>query len=545
MDRGDDDPATNIRDRGPTIPLRAWRFMRICILDDAYESSASPLRNYDLTCDPTPFLGGHDCETVPLVKQTAVEKVIELSRGGFDLFFNLCDGAWGDDRPGIEVVQALERLGLAFTGATSEFYEPSREAMKRVCAAWGIDTPGYVIATEPSAVERAADTLRFPLIVKHHSSYSSIDMTRASRVESVGALRERAAAMMAKHGGALIEEFVEGREFTVLVAEDPDDPLRPVTFTPIEVLFPAGESFKHFDLKWVDYHGMTERPVEDAVLEGRLRRVSADFFVGLRGASYGRCDLRMDAEGRLHMLEMNPNCGVYYPATDPGSADLALKHDPRGHQGFTDLVVHSALARHARRDAPWCARARGPGNYGLYATRRLEEREVVVRYEATPHVLVSRAHAETCWDERRLDWFRRYAWPLTDDVYVAWSEEPEDWRPINHSCDPNTWLEGLDLVARRAIPEGEELTVDYATFMGESMPPFECGCGTADCRGTVRGADHLQPFLEHYGTHVSDWVRRRREGTGGAPRGDGVASPRRATHTEDDPESSGDLAARG
>ena len=37
---------------------------------------------------------------------------------GFDVFINLCDGAWDEDRAGIEVAQTLERLGLVFTGAT-------------------------------------------------------------------------------------------------------------------------------------------------------------------------------------------------------------------------------------------------------------------------------------------------------------------------------------------------------------------------------------------------------------------------------------------
>ena len=49
------------------------------------------------------------------------------------MFLNLCDGAWDEARPGIEVVSALERLELAFTGAGTAFYEPSREVMKLVC----------------------------------------------------------------------------------------------------------------------------------------------------------------------------------------------------------------------------------------------------------------------------------------------------------------------------------------------------------------------------------------------------------------------------
>ena len=72
-----------------------------------------------------------------LTKETAVARLTELSREGYDVFFNLCAGAWDEDSPGIEVVQALERLNLPLTGATSAYYEPSREAMKRVCSALG------------------------------------------------------------------------------------------------------------------------------------------------------------------------------------------------------------------------------------------------------------------------------------------------------------------------------------------------------------------------------------------------------------------------
>ena len=60
-----------------------------------------------------------------------------LIEHGFDLYFNLCDGAADQSTPGIEVVQTLEAHGVAFTGATSVFYEPSREAMKAACRTRG------------------------------------------------------------------------------------------------------------------------------------------------------------------------------------------------------------------------------------------------------------------------------------------------------------------------------------------------------------------------------------------------------------------------
>ena len=121
-----------------------------------------------------------------------------------------------------------------------------------------------------------------------------------------------------------------------------------MTYTPIQYRFPEGETFKHSAMKWVDYRKMSAFPVDDPELDARLRDVSARFFVALEGASFGRCDLRVDRGGTPFMLEINPNCGVYYPPEDAGSADLCLAHDPEGHAGFTRRLIRAALRRHRR-----------------------------------------------------------------------------------------------------------------------------------------------------------------------------------------------------
>jgi D-alanine-D-alanine ligase len=321
--------------------------MRVCLLTNQ-DLLAHPFPSDDWPCDPRPFFPDAQWEVEYLRQGTSVAQVEERIRQRFDVYFNLCDGAADQDIPGIEVVKALEAHGVAFTGATSEFYEPSREAMKRACRAEGIDTPAYVLARRESDVERAAETLRFPLFVKHYSSYSSVDLSRRSRVATLAGLRQQARKIMRRHGAALIEEFVEGNECTVLVAENPDDPSRPTTYTPIRYRFPEGETFKHSNMKWVDFGKMAAFPVEDPVLGARLRDVCARFFVALKGASFGRCDLRVDRRGTPFMLEINPNCGVYYPPGDAGSADLCLLHDPAGHAGFTRQIISAALHRHRR-----------------------------------------------------------------------------------------------------------------------------------------------------------------------------------------------------
>jgi D-alanine-D-alanine ligase-like ATP-grasp enzyme len=480
--------------------------MRICLLTDQ-ELDADPFSEDDWPCDPRPFLPDADWTLVTLEKETAIAEVLRLARQDFDLFFNLCDGAWDEGRVGIELVQTLERLGVPFTGATSAFFEPSRESMKRVCAAWGIPTPNYVFAHSWDDVERAAVDLRFPLFVKHPSSYASNGLTEQSRVVDVEGLRDRAGHFMEIFGSALIEEFIEGAEATVLVAENVDDPTNPTTYAPLIYSFPEGETFKHYDLKWVNYDGLGAHPVEDPELDALLRRVSADFFVGMRGAGFGRCDIRIAADGTPYMLEINPNCGVYYPDTDPGSADLCLLAEPDGHARFTRALLDAALARHARQRKSWEVRTSGEGEYALFTTRDVAMGEILIPFETTPHTLVSRSHVERTWTELEKDWFRRFAWPITDEIWVTWDEDPEDWKPTRHACNPTAWLMGLDVVARREMPSGTEITLDYATFYNEVMPSFNCMCGSPDCRGVVAGTDYLEPFVARYGDHISDYVR--------------------------------------
>lgn len=318
--------------------------LRICLLFDAAEGVLSDRGGVDLPGGPHLRLSGPDWTLAPLERPGAAERVLALAGEGYDVFFNLCDGAADEDRPGIDVVEALEALGVAFTGATSAFYEPSRDAMKAACARAGIGAPAHVVVDAAADLDAATGALAWPRIVKHPSSYSSIGLTPDSVVDDPASMEREARRAIDAFGAALVEEYVAGREFTVLVVEDPGAPL-PRTYTPVEFRFPPGETFKHWRLKWYDWKGMEAVVVEDAALEARLREESARFFAALGGAGYARCDVRMDADGELRFLEINPNCGVYYPEDEPGSADLALMHDPEGHAGFTRRVIEAAFAR--------------------------------------------------------------------------------------------------------------------------------------------------------------------------------------------------------
>ncbi len=315
--------------------------MKVCVLSDP---------EWGDPFDPSYYLQNHEWELNDLHRPNVKDELTALAQRGFDIFLNMCDGAADEDRPGLDVVLALEALNVPFTGAASHFYEPTREQMKRVCQHFGIRAPRGLTFESLDAYKMGMDGLHYPMIVKHPSSYGSIGLVKDSRVTCAEQLETQLDRMLRDFGGALVEEFIEGREFSVLVSENPDDPASPVVYIPVEILFPSGESFKHTDMKWYRFNEMSVVPVKDEPLATRLRDMSAKLFRGLDGTGYGRCDIRMDAQGELYMLEINPQGAVFYPPEAPGMADFILQYDPHGHAGFVDLLFRAALARHKRKN---------------------------------------------------------------------------------------------------------------------------------------------------------------------------------------------------
>lgn len=340
--------------------------MRIAILDSVDESEP-PDPNYDALAGLSPYLRGHRLEVIQLRPADAIKKVRAAAKR-FDVFINLCDGTIEDpDYPGVNVVREMERLGVAYTGGHPPFYEHTRQHMKRACERTGLASPAAVQVRDEQDIARVLRDLRFPLIVKHWDSYASIGLTPRSRVTNAAQLEEQVALIIAEYGAARVEEFIEGREFTVLVGEDPRSQRTPYVYVPVEFRFPEGTTFKHYDIKWVDCGQMKCVPCDDPELDVRLRRTARTLFLALGGISYGRCDIRVDDAGTPWVLEMNSNCGLFYPAgDDASSADFILEYDPEGKQGFVNRIIAAAQARAARRKS-----AR------LAAARRRERREAV------------------------------------------------------------------------------------------------------------------------------------------------------------------------
>lgn len=315
--------------------------MRVCVLYD--------IETYGFT--PAEFLKHYPCEWEMATLSRPVRAKIRALAGQnkYDVYFNLCDGVSSEDYPGLDVVEALEEFNLAFTGASSNCYDPTREEMQAVADANGIGFAKGHRVHAGEDVTAAARDLRFPLMVKHPQSYGSWDMKREARVNDAAELQKQFKTMSEKFGAARVEEFIVGREFNVFIADNPDDLDHPFVYPPTELIFPDGEEFWHEDVKW-DYSVVFDfRKVEEIELARRIQQMGRKFYLGMGCTGYGRCDLRMNDKGELFILEINPNGGILYPPEEYGPADYMILYDEDGYHGFFDRIFRSALARQKAR----------------------------------------------------------------------------------------------------------------------------------------------------------------------------------------------------
>ncbi len=461
--------------------------MKVCVLQPDYGFSEIDYKNYDPPRDLAPLLPEAQVDHVFLNKLSTYRRLKALKKEGYDICVNLCEGYLEWDIPSIDVIQALEILELPYTGPSLSLYDPPKSLMKYVAFTAGVGTPAGAVVERMETLDALCSRLRYPLFVKPLKAGDSLGIDGDSLVRDAAALRKKVAAVIDEYDAALVEEFIAGREFTVLVAANPDDPDRPVAYRPLEFVFPQEVQFKTYSLKITQHHPECNLPCTDPVLDARLREAACGIFAGFGGVGYARLDFRVDARGAICFLEINFACSVFYPEGYEGSADYILRQEAGGQAGFLRHIIAEGMARYRRRQKPFEMRGNAVSGFGICATRAIPAGEIVFQGEERPQRIVTRAWVQQHWTAEQQETFRRYAYPLSDEVFILWDTDPREWAPQNHSCEPNTAYKGLNVYALRDIAPGEELTLDYADFLDEHMEPFECHCGSLLCRGRIAG----------------------------------------------------------
>ena len=460
--------------------------MKVCVLQPDYSTSAVDYQYYDPPRNLSPLLPGSQVDHVTLNKLTTYKQLKALQNKGYDIFVNLCEGYLEWEVPSIDVIYTLELLGLPYTGPTTLLYDPTKELMKYVAFCENITTPAYAVIENENELEKACGHLQFPLFVKPAKAGDSLGIDDHSLVTTKESLSEKVKAIQTEYPQILVEEYIAGREFTVLIIAN-EDGKTATTFKPVEFIFPDGFAFKTYALKTSELHPLANIPCSDPIIEKQLRSAAEKIFKGFNGVGYARLDFRLNEKGVMYFLEINFTCSVFYSDGYEGSADYILKYDGIGQAAFLQHMIAEGMARYKRIQKKYSIKGNSIAGYGIYAKGFLHPDEIIFQGEGRSQKLITRRYVEENWPENEQLSFRRYAYPLSTELFLLWDDNPSEWAPQNHCCEPNTAYDGLNVIALSLIKPGDELTLDYKSFLDEHMEPFQCFCGATTCRGLISG----------------------------------------------------------
>lgn len=246
---------------------------------------------------------------------------------GADAVFNLSECPLNSAQKEPHGAALLELLRLPYTGnGPMPLSVCNNKALtKRILASHGIPTPKFRLYSD---VPRGRPGLCFPVIVKPAREDGSAGITEDSIVEDEAGLAAQVAHVIEKYGQeALAEEFVGGREFNVAVLGNgtAEDPHR--TFPPAELVYRNPRwRICSFESKWdpghPSYAEIAPRCPADvpADLRARLSLLTIECARVFGLCGYARVDFRTDGNGKLFVLEVNPNPDI---SPDAGLARAA------------------------------------------------------------------------------------------------------------------------------------------------------------------------------------------------------------------------------
>jgi D-alanine-D-alanine ligase len=232
--------------------------------------------------------------------------------------FNLCEEINGKCELEMCVAGLLDLMGIPYTGsdafalglALNKFH------VKQVLRSAGIPTARSYLQY-PGQQRTIPRGMRFPMIVKPAHEDASLGINSNSVCRTAEQLERQIRYIHDVYEQeALVEEYLDGREFNVSVIGDENPEVLAIQEIDFAGL-PAGEPrIVSYRAKWDEesefYNGTV--PVCPANISKRMGSRMRDIAirshrcVGCR--DYSRVDMRTDARGSLFVLEVNPNCDI-------------------------------------------------------------------------------------------------------------------------------------------------------------------------------------------------------------------------------------------
>lgn len=255
-----------------------------------------------------------------------IERILNKYNPDDTIIFNLCETLPGIPHSEKRVVQTIENFGFTFTGNTPEMLDLSYDKfrVKEILASLGIRVPKGAILSP----EEAYTWNIFPAIVKPSHEHCSLTITEKSVVYDISSLRDQILLVNNElKQPALVEDFIDGREFFVPVWNNDPPEILPVVEMNYSNFSEARKRLCTYDSKFVpgsEHYEKIETIVPAPLpskLQRKLERTALKVWEGFGCLDYARLDFRL-RDDEFYLLDINPNNDISFNASFALSAEM-------------------------------------------------------------------------------------------------------------------------------------------------------------------------------------------------------------------------------
>ena len=276
------------------------------------------------------------------------KSLLGLAKAECDLVFNLSESFAEDDTADFRIAAFLELLGRKYTGSGTHglMLAQDKAVAKKIFAFHGVHTPTFAKSFR-SRLDFSHD-LEFPVIVKPAREDGSIGIEFSAVVNSIRELMERMDWLHANFDSpVLIEEYIEGREMYVGVLGNEKPEALPVVELDLSKLPDGMPRIAAAEVKWgkgtkayKDTKSAIATDLPDEIVQG-LHQTAVAAYQALELRDYGRVDMRLQADGKVHVIEVNPNPWLASRA----EFAMAARKSGRTYTQLIEEIVELAIAR--------------------------------------------------------------------------------------------------------------------------------------------------------------------------------------------------------
>ena len=267
-----------------------------------------------------------------------------------ELVFNASESFMGKSRYDYAITALLEMTGYRYTGSPPEALLLARDkaASKKILTYHDIEVPTFEVFGLGDPVE-APTRLGFPLIVKPTHEDASVGIAQASVVQDEAALIDRVKFIHRRlRQPAIAEELIPGREFYVGLLGNGQPDILPIVELTFDGIPKEEQRIATYSAKWdLEYRQrwgikniFARRIADDTRAE--MTRVARSAYNALGLRDYGRIDMRVTADRRVVVLEVNPNPYISF------GEDMANAAERMGldYYEFIERIVEEAINRY-------------------------------------------------------------------------------------------------------------------------------------------------------------------------------------------------------